>query len=288
MDHALHLDAFLVATVNLRPYKLTLLEGRVDAVLRALEGDANYAPRLTGHSPQGSWAHQTIIEPVGEYDEFDADFLLHVTADPAWAATPKEYLKELRAAFKRSSIYKDMIKKKNRCVRVVYANSCHIDVVPCVTRDDGTKVIVNYADNSFEETNPEGFSAWMQERDNLAQGNLRRVIRLLKYLRDYKNTFTCPSVILTTLLGERVQPWHPTDRYADTAAALVHLFEDLDEWLGSHETMPLIADPSCPGTSFNHRWDKLGDSQTLYQNFKTMIGSTGPGHGRRTRPTTTM
>src|SRR4051794_30138210 len=115
MDHALHLDAFLVATVNLRPHKLNLLEDRVGAVIRALENDDAYGSRLTDHSPQGSWAHQTIIEPVGEFDEFDADFLLHVEEVPHWKDTPGEYLSELRAAFKRSSTYKDKIKKKNRC-----------------------------------------------------------------------------------------------------------------------------------------------------------------------------
>ena len=44
----------------------------------------------------------------------------------------------------------------------------------------------------------------MKEKDGLTGGNLRKVIRLLKYLRDYKTTFSVPSVILTTLVGERV------------------------------------------------------------------------------------
>jgi hypothetical protein len=33
------------------------------------------------------------------------------------------------------------------------------------------------------------------------------------------------------------------------------MLEDLDSWLAMHPAMPAIVDPSCPGTSFNHRWD---------------------------------
>lgn len=47
----------------------------------------------------------------------------------------------------------------------------------------------------------------MRGRDRLAAGNLRKTIRLLKYLRDYKQTFTVPSVILTVIVGGRVNWW---------------------------------------------------------------------------------
>lgn len=73
-----------------------------------------------------------------------------------------------------------------------YANDCHIDVVPHLILADGQQVVINYADNAFEDTNPQGFTDWMKEKDDLAGGNLRRVIRLMKYLRDFKNTFSCP------------------------------------------------------------------------------------------------
>jgi hypothetical protein len=44
-------------------------------------------------------------------------------------------------------------------------------------------------------------------RDRLAAGNLSTTIRLLKYLRDYKQTFAVPSVILTVIVGGRVSWW---------------------------------------------------------------------------------
>lgn len=265
MDFAAHFDAFLTTTVNLKPYKLDLLESRVAAITTAFQRDAEVGELYKEHLRQGSWAQQTIIDPVSSWDEFDADILLHLTPMAEWEDEPKTYLREVRAAFKRTPTYRDKLQRKNRCVRIQYANSCHVDVVPSVTLDDGRHMIVNYAENKFEETNPVGFADWMKERDDLTNGNLRRTIRLLKWLRDYKNTFTCPSVILTVLLGGRV--WYSgADKYPDVPHTVVALLEDLDAWLSMHPAMPLIDDPSCPGTSFNHRWD-----EALYQTFKKKI-----------------
>ena len=259
-------EAFLADVVNLNQTRLDLLDARVTAIVNELKKDAVIGPMYQAHIPQGSWAHQTIIRPVGEYDEFDADFLLLLDEDAAWSLYPKTYLKELRAAFKRSATYKDMLRKKNRCVRIGYANDCHIDVVVHIVLADGRQVIVNYAENSFEDTNPQGFTEWIKEKDDLAGGNLRRVIRLMKYLRDFKNTFSCPSIILTTLLGQRVQAFDTAVRYADLPTTLVSLLEDLDAWLSLYPTMPYVEDPSCPGLSFNHRWD-----EDQYMNFKSRV-----------------
>lgn len=264
MTTQLHFEAFLDSTVNLKQRKLDQLDGRVNAITSALQRDDVIGPIYKEHIPQGSWAHATIIEPVGAFDEFDADFLLHLEEQADW--DPCQYLRELRAAFKRNSTYCAMVRKKNRCVRVGYANDCHVDVVPSITRADGQQVVMNYADNEFEDTNPDGFTQWMKERDDLTGGNLRKVIRLLKFLRDYKNTFDCKSVILTTLVGGRIQPVDAATRYADIPTTLVSVLVDLDNWLSLYGSMPLIDDPSCPGTSFNHRW-----SEERFQSFKSMI-----------------
>lgn len=265
MDFDAHFQAFLTSTVNLKPFKLDLLDGRVNAITTAFQNDDQIGDLYKEHLPQGSWAQQTIIEPIGDFDEFDADILLHLTPVSEWETEPKTYLREVRAAFKRNSTYKDKLQRKNRCIRIQYARSCHVDVVPSITLDDGRHVIINYAENDFEETNPVGFADWMKERDDLTNGNLRRVLRLLKWLRDYKNTFTCPSVILTVMFGGRV--WYSgTDKYPDVPHTLVALLEDLDSHLSMHSTMPLLDDPSCPGTSFNHRWE-----EPLYQTFKRKV-----------------
>jgi Second Messenger Oligonucleotide or Dinucleotide Synthetase domain/Adenylyl/Guanylyl and SMODS C-terminal sensor domain len=260
-----YFDAFLSDVVNLNATRLALLHARVEAIIRSLEKDDVIAPLLQGHIPQGSWAHKTIIRPV-EGREFDADFLLTLTEVNAWSDSPKIYLQQLRAAFKRSSTYAAKVRRKNRCVRIGYAGDCHVDVVAHLVLAGGRQVIVNYAEDKFEDTNPQGFTAWMEEKDQLAGGNLRKVIRLMKYIRDFKETFSVPSVILTMLLGERVQAFDRASRYADVPTTLLNLISDLDAWLVIHPDMPLLEDPSCPGTTFNHRWD-----QDRYENFRRWI-----------------
>ncbi len=259
-----YFDYFMRSTVNLSERKLDLLDSRVDSIVVRIGLDDEVGPMLRGHTPQGSWAHQTIIEPVGGR-EFDADILLELDENEDWNASPKQYTAEVYAAFRRSA-YRDMVRQKTRCIRVVYANDCHVDVVPYIVRADGTEVIVNSVEDKFEDTNPTGFTSWMKDKDDLANRNLRRVIRLLKYLRDYKTTFSVPSVILTTFLGERVQAWDADSRYRDLPTALLNLTADLDSWLQLNPSMPLIEDPSCPGTHFNHRWD-----EERYANFRTQI-----------------
>jgi hypothetical protein len=266
-DFDAHFHAFLVSTVNLKPHRLEQLDERVTAITNAFKKDAIMGGQYKEHLPQGSWAHQTIINPVTDYDEFDADILLHLENNPDWNSDPKIYLQQVRAAFKRNSRYKDKLERKNRCVRIRYANDCHVDVVPAITLDDGRQVIIYYRDNIFEDTNSVGFADWMKERDDITGGQLRRVIRLLKWLRDFKNTFSCPSVVLTVMLGGRVQFWETADAYSDMPSAVVHFLEALDTWLATYQGSPPLNDPSCPGVSFSHRWD----DPVIIANFKKKI-----------------
>jgi hypothetical protein len=74
-------------------------------------------------------------------------------------------------------------------------------------------------------------------------------------------------VILTTLLGQVVNEAHVLSDpayYGDMARTLYHIAKDLDAYLQANPIMPVIADPSCDGEDFNHRWD-----QAQYANFRS-------------------
>ena len=45
---------------------------------------------------------------------------------------------------------------------------------------------------------PVAVVVWLEEKNRTAGGRLSKVVRLLKYLRDYKNIFSVKSFILTT------------------------------------------------------------------------------------------
>lgn len=246
-------------TVNLSKLTVeTTLPNRVDAIYNALKADAVLGPFIKAKHPQGSWAHRTIIKPAPG-KEFDADFLLEFIENPDWADDPKRYIEEVYAALGRSTTYKTMTRtRKCRCVRVVYAESsrCHVDIVPYLFLADGREVIVNRDDNDWEDTKPDGFTEWMKAKDDTTGGDLRRVLRLLKYLRDHRSSFSgTRSIILTTIVGERVNDIDRIlGRYADLPTSLVHIVEALDNWLQANPTRPSIPDPSGSGLTFDHRW----------------------------------
>lgn len=264
-----HFKNLLEQTVNLPQSRLEQLEGRVSHLHNVLKDDKHIGEIVEEVIPQGSWAHGTIIKPQRN-TEYDADVLLEMRADPEWAADKRLYLSNLNNALKRAG-YSGKTERRSRCVRVQYANDSHIDIVPYVQTEDG-RSIVNYDENSWEESNPDGFTAWMRQQDDLAGGNLRKVIRLMKFLRDYRGSFTgTRSIILTTLLGERVS-WSSKMfgefQYEDVPSTLLQLMMDLDSWMQARPQRPSVSDPSNPNITFDHRW-----SDESYYYFRDRIHS---------------
>jgi hypothetical protein len=272
MQLADHFDVLLKDTVNLSQDKLDLLDERVEAIYKALKADDQIGPLIIGKTRQGSWAHRTIINPVGN-NGFDADFMLNMKENPDWSDSPKTYINQVYAALDRHSTYKHMPHhRKCRSVQLVYATSSrmHVDIVPHLNLADGREVIVNRDDNDWEKTNPQGFTDWMKDKDSIANGNIRKVIRLMKYLRDHKNSFTgTRSILLTTLLGEQVTRLRAVSTpgyYGNVPTTLLHVIKDLDAWLQARPTKPSIPDPSNPEINFDHRWD-----QSTYRYFRDRI-----------------
>jgi hypothetical protein len=256
MQFDAHFQGLLRSTVNINPDRLRQLEDHVDAIEAALRADPELGGLVQKLIRQGSWAQRTIIKPVSGL-EFDADVLVQIKYQRSWEGDPQQYLLAVYRALRRSQRYRDRIELKTRCVRVNYANDCHVDLVPYIYQAGyfPQHRIVNRSDNHFERVNPAGFAKWMQQRDRIAYGNLRRSLRLLKYVRDSTEMFDVPSVILTVLVGQRVswlwRLWD--DRYRNLPLAFVTLIESTNHWLQERPTVPRIADPSCPDARFDHR-----------------------------------
>lgn len=268
MKHEERLTAFLNRTVNLNRSRLDDLDSRATAIMNCLRKDTTLGPLVKTHIRQGSWAHRTIIKPLPS-DEFDADILLQLTQVKEWSKSPRSYINQVYRALKNSVIYRDMVEKKNRCVRIHYANDCHVDVVPYLVLGffENRKVIVNHDTNTFERTDPEAFTTWMRRQDRRAGNHLRTTTRLMKYLRDRQDAFSVPSVILATLIGRQVSTWWVFwDGYKDLPTTFMRLISSLDNYLQQHEEMPALADPGRPDVTFNHRWD-----QRRYAHFRSEI-----------------
>ena len=277
MQHAEYFKTFLKDTVNIDDTRLNKLGSRVDAVYKALKADSEIGSMVTGKSRHGSWAQRTIIRPKSG-GEFDADIFLLMNAQEDWE--PKHYLDAVYDALGRDPTYtKQKHGRKCRCVWLEYAPEngvgCHLDIVPLITLADDRRVIVNRDDNSWEpaygSTNPQGLTDWVKRRDQLTSGQFRRVVRLMKYLRNERGSFdSVKSVILTTVMGLQVTEYDAQvpSKYANIPTALVNLVEDLDRWLQARPSRPSLANPAGDGTNFDHRW-----KDATYRNFRDRIRS---------------
>jgi Second Messenger Oligonucleotide or Dinucleotide Synthetase domain len=126
-------EKFLDDEVNLNKARIKTLTDRVDAIQQFLLG-SGWSPKITRFSPQGSWAHKTIIKPPGEQG-FDADLLVFTQPVAGWSA--RDYVLKLKDAFEGSGTYKDKVGLHTRCVRLEYSGDFEIDVVPCVVNGPG-------------------------------------------------------------------------------------------------------------------------------------------------------
>jgi len=255
--------------VNLNKTRIGTLTDRVKAIQDFLPG-ANWGPRISRFSPQGSWAHKTIIKPPGEQG-FDADVLVFVQPVPGWR--PEDYILKLKEAFRGSGTYLDKAGLHTRCVRLEYVGDFEIDVVPCiVNRPGGTSQfeVCNRTDNRFEPTEGEAYTRWLAQRNDWVGGDyLREVTRLMKYLRDIKITFSCKSVLLTTLMGERITEMDAYNRavlFPDLPTALKTIVGRLHDYLQLRPMLHDICNPVLPQENFNRHWD-----QEKYSNFRDMI-----------------
>ena len=258
MKHVRFFDEFLRDHVNLNPTRLDRLNRSVKAVTEFLSKDLeSYA----GVEPQGSYGLKTIIRPVKEGQEYDADIQIHMKYEED--KEPKAYIQELYDCFRGHGTYKDKVHRKTRCVYLDYAGDFHLDVVPCITKPDGSKRVCNRETNEFERTDGTGYRDWFNEKTSITHGNLKRVTRLLKFLRDHKGNFTAKSILLTTLIGKTVRGENDGDNFKNVPDALKTVSNRINEFLQDNETMPTITNPVLPQENFNRHWD-----QAKYENFR--------------------
>ena len=265
MKHDSYFDDFLKDHVNLNPSRLDTLNQKVETITNLLKDKLdNYRK----YSSQGSFAHGTIIKPVKDNDEFDADILVFIkdqNFDPNEYTT--DYVKIVHDLFKKDSNYKDIVRLKTRCVTIDYKGEFSIDIVPCIEHNDDT-YICNRTDKEYEQTDGDGYKSWLSDKNRITSGNyLKKSTRLFKFLRDHKDNFSVKSILLTTMLGDRI---NESDKDSNDVSSLPQtfkmLFNRLNDFLQRHPTMPTIENPALPCEDFNRNWDEL-----KYKNFRNKI-----------------
>jgi hypothetical protein len=261
-----HFKTFLEEHVDLNQTRVDQLTDSIKAVKKAVR-ESDWEAEVIQFAPQGSWAHKTIIKPLPG-KEFDADLLVFVEPVDGWDA--KDYVNKLYSALEENSTYKDKLRRYSHCVTIEYAGVRRIDIAPVVrgrliaNQDE----VCNRNSNEFEVGAPEAYTGWVVQKNSIAGGNdLRKVTRLLKYMRDIKGNFTCPSFLFTTLLGYCITDADKgSSAFADTPTALKTLLGRLDDWLQANPTLPEVRNPVLYTEVQSSVWD-----EARYSNFRDKI-----------------
>ena len=254
---------FLKEEVDLNKSRLDRLETGVGGVNGYLKDSL---PGYQTMERQGSYALDTLIKPVDDNDEYDADVQIVMNPNPKWE--PKDYVLAINRTLGNNQTYADKRRLKTRCVTVDYAGDFHLDVVPRVTIK-GRHYVCNRHENKFEETDGNGYREWFNGKNRITGGNLKKVVKLLKYLRDHKNSFTAKSILLTTLAGYMIMESDKGTAAVSTVAdTLETVLSRMNDYLQQHPNMPEIKNPVLASENFNRHWD-----QRRYANFRNRVQS---------------
>ncbi len=266
MKHIKYFQDFLSQEVNLNESRLQRLNNSSSAVNTFLSGNLDLYEKT---ERQGSYGLKTIIKPVGTR-EYDADLLLYMTYDED--KEPRDYINDVYNCLKGNDNYKDKVHRRTRCVYIDYAGDFHLDIVPCITQQDWLTqeekyFICNNKENEFELTDGTGYRDWFNEKTRMTNGNLKRVTRLLKFLRDHKGNFSVKSILLTTLIGNSVYASDEgSEGFKDIPMSLKTVSNRINSFLQSNVFMPEICNPVLSTESFTRHWD-----QDKYRHFREMF-----------------
>ena len=253
-------NKFLTNKVNLNQSKIDTLNSKVEIITNLLQDKLSSYRKC---SLQGSYAHRTIIKPVKDNHEFDADILVFIKDDDFSRYQFTDYVKEIYDIFKDNDNYKNIVKLNTRCVTIDYAGDFHLDIVPCVEYKD-THYICNRRDKKHEQTDGDGYKKWLVDKNKTVGGdNFIKATRLFKFLRDHKGNFSVKSILLTTLLGNQV---NGNDGYAELPITLKILSNRVNDFLQQNPSMPIIGNPVLQSENFNRHWD-----QDKYNNFRKLF-----------------
>ena len=280
------IDSLLTGTVEelqLSPSRFREAEERYGSVSDWIAGSPVLSPFNPKFYPQGSMLLGTTVQPL-RHAEFDVDLVCEFNADPR-TINPVWVLDHFEQRLREHGVYKGMVERKNRCLRLTYANQFHIDITPaCPAPGAATGCIVVPDDtaHAWKASAPKPFATWYQSRaavvklaalrDHAAEPLPQQVpsvrmlplkvcTQLLKRNRDLsfaENISRAPiSVVLTCLAAQS---------YAGQVSisdALTSLLLQLSEGLPRHAVYQ-VHNPGNPLELFSEKWV---EDPSLYWKF---------------------
>lgn len=238
--------------------------------------------------PQGSLRIGTTVRPL-KRKEFDLDFVCELAADSCQFRTPMELLDLLEMRIKEHKLYREMCDRKNRCIRIYYADDFYMDILPaCPDKQaGGTCLLVPDCEaHEWKPSNPRGYAAWFEDQarkeivtlkhgiepipdqeDTDEKSSLKLAVQLLKRGRDIfftQEPENAPvSIVLTTLAA---------DHYGKESSVNVALMNILGGIVARIKALApgdriVVCNPSNLDEDLSERWEHNREAWRAFVGF---------------------
>ena len=217
----------MAAAVQLDDTRYDRMKSSYESVKDWIENDIFFSSYNFDVYPHGSVRILTTVKPFGK-DEFDLDIVVHLKNSTLHS--PQRIYTELKrcmSAYAKKHGLK--MEAKNRCIRLVYANDFHMDILPGTREQSFDQNKIKVPDRELGDwvsSNPRGYAEWFIGKANLITESLlekalraerlpadnfrykkplQRAVQLVKRYRDMyfqqDDTYKTSSIILTTIAG---------------------------------------------------------------------------------------
>lgn len=170
---------------------------------------------------QGSLRIGTTVRPRGR-NEFDLDLVLELQLVVAANADPMKVLDAVERRLRESAVYRDMVERKNRCIRLNYSGEFHLDILPGVPNaaaNNGAILVPDCEACAWKHSNPKGYAEWYEERRRTEEEH-RRILDGLEPLPASASTAETPPLTRSVQLIKR---WRDVAYESDPSLAPISI-----------------------------------------------------------------
>jgi hypothetical protein len=246
-----------------------------------------YNPKIY---PQGSLNIGTTLKLIGR-KEFDLDFVCELQINPALFSNPVILLDMLQSCLESSGKYKSMLERKNRCIRLFYADEFYMDILPAVPNPtfgkygDTCLLVPDCEAKSWKHSNPKGFAAWFKEmafeafkksKRSLSplpeqqayeeMAVLQRAVQLMKRRRDIALESVSLkdqpiSIVITTLAA------HGYLGTSSVSQAIRQILDYIVSLIESSAGRIVVKNPTNELEDLSERWDSNKKAYEVFVNW---------------------
>jgi hypothetical protein len=240
--------------------------------------------------PQGSARIGTTVKPLA-HREHDIDLVCELDVDWERFPQPVRLLEMVEQRLGEHKLYREMMERKNRCMRIVYANLFHLDILPACPNLPAGEHCVKVPDRkagAWKDSNPRGYALWFETtaRRRMAEFRkhvepvpaqvaaedmqpLNRVVQLMKRHRDVRFENDCDiapvSVALTTLAAEHYRGQQSVN---DALMWVLNGIVSSVKALSPGERL-YVLNPTNPLEDFSERWGANPEAYRAFVEYVT-------------------